>query len=232
VQRIERAIAGVTEEQPASETVKALAETYRQAGRLGQAKASAASWILDSSVQLMAGAVNSLLRCRCPLALYGGFRLGPAENQKQVAKQPSLLTSAVPTISADRLAHMSSPEALAVVQAAISLSRTHRHAPQLDVLDLVMKGHIDQVIDFCDLTATQGSLAAPAMPFGQLLAAAFDEAMTPTEWKAFTDETADTALRDGCLEIWRAYVIRRFEARYGVVVRGLPQHLARGVQSG
>jgi hypothetical protein len=46
--------------------------------------------------------------------------------------------------------------------------------------------------------------------------------MTPVEWKAFTDTAADAGLRDGCLEIWRVYVIPRFEPRYGVVVEGLP----------
>ena len=85
-----------------------------------------------------------------------------------------------------------------------------------------MRGRADQVLDFDDPAAPNGSLAAPSAPFGQLLAAAFDEAMTPTEWKAFTDAEADPGLRDGCLEIWRAYVIPRFEARYGVVVSGLP----------
>lgn len=82
-----------------------------------------------------------------------------------------------------------------------------------------MKGRIDQVIDFSDPTAPQGSLAAPAMPFGQLLAAAFDEAMTPIDWATFTGLTAEAALRDACLDIWRTHVVPRFEARYGVVVK-------------
>ena len=85
-----------------------------------------------------------------------------------------------------------------------------------------MKGHIDQVLDFTDPAAPNGSLSAPGAPFGQLLAAAFDEAMTPNEWAAFTGPTAEPALRDGCLEIWRIHVVPRFAARYGVVVRGLP----------
>ena len=76
------------------------------------------------------------------------------------------------------------------------------------------------MLDFADPAATHGSLASPCAPFGQLLAAAFDEVMTPNEWKAFTGPTADASLRDGCLEIWRVYVVPRFEARYGVVVRG------------
>ena len=69
-------------------------------------------------------------------------------------------------------------DALAVVQAAVSLTRSHPHAPALDVLDLVMRGRADQVLDFNDPAAPNGSLAAPNTPFGQLLAAAFDEAIT------------------------------------------------------
>jgi hypothetical protein len=59
-------------------------------------------------------------------------------------------------------------------------------------------------------------------PFGQMLAAAFDEVMTSNEWAAFTEPTAEEALRDECLEIWRTYVVPRFEARYGALVKGLP----------
>lgn len=117
---------------------------------------------------------------------------------------------------------MPNPEALAVVQAAAGLSRTHPHAPLLDVLDLVMKGRIDQVLDFVDPATVNGSLAAPGAPFGRLLAAAFDEAMTPNEWAALTATTAEAALRDACLGIWRTHVMPRFAARYGVVVKGLP----------
>lgn len=117
---------------------------------------------------------------------------------------------------------MPSRPASALAQAAVSLSHSHPHAPLLDVLDLVMEGHTDQPLDFAHSSSPNGSLAAPGTPFGQLLAVAFDEAMTPAEWKAFTDVEADARLREGCLEIWRVHVIPRFEARYGVVVRGLP----------
>lgn len=117
---------------------------------------------------------------------------------------------------------MPNPDAFAIVRAATSLARTHPHAPLLDVLDLVMRSRADQVLDYSDPTAPNGSLAAPAMPFGQLIAAAFDQAMTPAERKAFTGATADPGLRHGCIEIWRVSVMPRFAARYGVVVRGLP----------
>jgi hypothetical protein len=75
------------------------------------------------------------------------------------------------------------------------------------VLDLVMRGRADQLLDFSDLAAPNGTLAAPGAPFGQLLAAAFDEAMTPAEWATFTGPTADAAPRDGCMETWRVYVV-------------------------
>ena len=68
----------------------------------------------------------------------------------------------------------------------MDLARSHVPAPAIDVLDLAMKGRIRQAVDFTDPTAENGSLAAPGAPFGQLLAAAFDEAMTPNEWAAFT----------------------------------------------
>ena len=123
-------------------------------------------------------------------------------------------------MAAGRLAGMPDPNADAIVQTTVNLPRTHRYAPALDVLDLVMCGRADQVLDFSDPAAPHGSLAAPGAPFSQLLAAAFDEAMTPIEWAAFMDLTADASLREGCLEIWRVYVVPRFEARYGVVVRG------------
>ena len=70
---------------------------------------------------------------------------------------------------------MPCPDALAVVQAAVSLTRTHPHAPALDVLDLVMRGRADQVLDFDDPAAPNGSLGAPSAAFGQLLAGAFDD---------------------------------------------------------
>jgi hypothetical protein len=59
----------------------------------------------------------------------------------------------------------------------------------MDVLDLVTRGRSDQVLDFGDPAAQNRSLAAPGTPFGQLLAAAFDEAMTAREWAAFTGPT-------------------------------------------
>jgi hypothetical protein len=60
---------------------------------------------------------------------------------------------------------MPNPDALVVVQAAVSLTRSHPHALAIDVLDLVMKGRIGQGLGFTDPTEVNGSLeAAPGAP--------------------------------------------------------------------
>jgi hypothetical protein len=71
--------------------------------------------------------------------------------------------------------------------AAVNLTSTHPHAPALQGLEPFMRGRADQVLDFADSAAPNGSLAAPGAPFGQRLAAAFDEAMTASpSWPAVT----------------------------------------------
>jgi hypothetical protein len=101
-----------------------------------------------------------------------------------------------------------------IVLSALALRKSHAAAPLIEVFDIVMKGRAGQVLDF-------GVDAEPASEFGQLIAEAFDESMTPNEWAAFTGPDADTKLRTGCLSIWRTYVLPRFAARYGVLVVGL-----------
>lgn len=96
---------------------------------------------------------------------------------------------------------MANPDATAVVIAAVDLTRTHPHAPALDVLDRVMNGRIDQALDFADPTAMNGSLANPSSPLGRLLAAAFDEAMTANEWATFAGPGCGPGLRDAYLEV-------------------------------
>ena len=89
--------------------------------------------------------------------------------------------------------------AAALIDAMMKLRRSHAHAPPSDVLDLVLEGR----------------------EFGQVLAAAFDECMTPLEWAMFTGPNADPALHDGCLASWRIYAIARFESRYAVTAPGV-----------
>jgi hypothetical protein len=117
---------------------------------------------------------------------------------------------------------VSNPDALAVIDASVSLTRSHPSAPALDVLDLVMKGRQGQTLNFIEVGVRNCSLAAPSSDFGQLVARAFDTAMSPAEWAAFTAPTADPMLRDACLDVWRDEVFGRFCARYGVTVQGLP----------
>lgn len=55
-----------------------------------------------------------------------------------------------------------------------------------------MRGRELQVLDFSDTAASNGSLAAPGTPFGQLLAAASDEAndgvvLVGRRWRSASD---------------------------------------------
>lgn len=117
---------------------------------------------------------------------------------------------------------MPNPAAIAVVTAAISLTRTHGHAPPLDILDIVMQGLGGQTLDFADSGARHCSLVDPAESFGQLVAAGLDKGMYPEEWVAFTSDRADPRLRDACMGVWRDEVLPKLAARFAVTVRGGP----------
>lgn len=118
---------------------------------------------------------------------------------------------------------MANPDARAVVDTAVSLSISHPHAPARDVLALALQGRAGQVLDFGDTAAPLGSLAAPVEPFGQLVAAAYDQAMTPDEWKLFTGPDAHPKLRMACLMAWRSDVTPKMAIEHGVTVIGLPE---------
>ena len=117
---------------------------------------------------------------------------------------------------------MACAEALAVVSDTAALRRSHAHAPALDTLDIVMRRRSGQTLNFLELGAPHGSLAAPSTPFGQVVAAAFDRGMSPDEWIEMTSERAHARLRGACLDVWREEVLPKFEQRYGVTVNGLP----------
>lgn len=95
-----------------------------------------------------------------------------------------------------------------IAAAAAALRKSHPKAPALDVLDLVVQGH--------DGLSFPADLVHPRAPFGQLLAEAFDTAMTPADWHDWTGPLADPQARDALLAIWRTYVLPRFVSRYGV----------------
>lgn len=118
---------------------------------------------------------------------------------------------------------MANSEALAVIDAAVSLSRSHPSAPAIDVLDLVMTGHQGQTLNFIEVGVRIYSLAAPSTEFGQIVAKALDRGMDAAEWVAFTGDKADPVQRDACLDVWRDEIFGvRFCGRYGVTVQGLP----------
>jgi len=93
--------------------------------------------------------------------------------------------------------------------AAITVRASHPAAPALDVLDLVLRGR-----QLAPLNSAAEWLA-PATPFGQIIAEAFDHAMTPAEWAAWTSDVADPSLRVALHGIWALYILPRFAARYG-----------------
>jgi len=91
--------------------------------------------------------------------------------------------------------------------AALHLRRAHPDASALLVLDLAAQVALPSLL---------GSVALhPTSPFGQVVAAAFDTAMTPAEWQAWAGEGAERTIADALLRIWCEEVIPRFEARYG-----------------
>jgi len=59
---------------------------------------------------------------------------------------------------------------------------------------------------------------APGAPFGQVVAAAFDRAMSPADWAAWAGPPTDPALQSAALKAWREVVLPAFVARYGLEV--------------
>jgi hypothetical protein len=90
---------------------------------------------------------------------------------------------------------------------AVELHRALPSAPALDVLDRAMRRPVPQLID--------QSLMHPASPFGQMIAAAFDTAMTPEEWSAWAGEGAEHTIQDALLRVWNDEVLPKFRSRYG-----------------
>lgn len=99
----------------------------------------------------------------------------------------------------------------AIAGTAAALRKTHPTAPALDVLDLVMRGAGSGL-------ALSADLLHPREPLGQILAESFDNGMAPEDWFNWTGPKADPLARDALLAIWRAEVLARFAARYGVQI--------------
>ncbi len=101
-----------------------------------------------------------------------------------------------------------------LASAAVALTHSHPNAPALDVLDVVLSGHAGASVD------PSAAWLQPAAPFGQVLAAAFDRAMSPTDWAAWSVPPADPAMRAALASVWRDVVLGAFVARYGLTVGG------------
>ena len=101
---------------------------------------------------------------------------------------------------------MPDPIALSVVNEALALRTSHGHASALDVLDLVMQGRQDCLLDF-------GEHMLPPAPFALLVAEAVGDAMSAAEWETFTGPKADANLRSTlqlqfALNVWPKFLQR------------------------
>jgi hypothetical protein len=114
------------------------------------------------------------------------------------------------------------PDAVALIESAVDLTRSHPSARPFDVLDLVMKGRQEQTLNFIEIGVRSASLADPGSDLGQVVARAFETAMDLAEWSALASPTADPILRDACLNGWRDEAVGRVCARHGVLVERRP----------
>lgn len=103
-----------------------------------------------------------------------------------------------------------------VARAAVALRKSHPHAPALEVLDVVMRQRAGCLADF------GADQLDPGSPFGQIVAEAFDRAMTPAEWAVVTDSHADPVLVGALRSVWAREVLPRFAANYGLAWRASP----------
>jgi hypothetical protein len=93
------------------------------------------------------------------------------------------------------------------VDAALALSRSHPHAPAIDVLNVALQGVDRQTLDF-------GPDGLPPAPFAMLVVVAHDNTvLTLEEWGWLANPKIDPKLATALLEIWRNTVWPRFMAQ-------------------
>jgi hypothetical protein len=107
-------------------------------------------------------------------------------------------------------------EAQRLAAEALALRQSHPQAPALDVLLLVFNGR--QGLRFPMPGSVDSPLTGPRSAFGQVIAAAFDQGMTPEDWLAMTGPRADPKLVAALLQIWCTYVLPSFAARFGCLL--------------
>jgi hypothetical protein len=104
---------------------------------------------------------------------------------------------------------MHDPIALAIVSESLALRASHPHAPASDVLDLVMRGRKDCLVDF-------GDHMLPPAPFALLVVEAMGDHMSAAEWEAFTGPNADASLRATLQLQYALNVWPKFLERYSI----------------
>lgn len=93
--------------------------------------------------------------------------------------------------------------------AALLMAELQRAMPGLQAIELLDEAmHRRPQLD--------STLLHPASPFGQVIAAAFDDAMTPDEWDAWAGEGAERLLQESLLRLWNEEVLPKFRSRYGL----------------
>ena len=97
-----------------------------------------------------------------------------------------------------------------VVRAAVGLRRSHPQAPPLDILDACFRQRTGSLADLGP------DALNPCGEFGQLLAAAFDHGMEPSDWRMLEQPRMLPTLRDALKQAWQQYVVGPFCARYGI----------------
>lgn len=97
--------------------------------------------------------------------------------------------------------------------------RVHARRPRaspLTVLDFVLRDIKDADVDM------GAAWIQPAAPFGQLLAAALDNIMLPTEWANGCSCPTDERWRYAVTLVWRSTVLEAFAARFNLQLMGAP----------
>lgn len=97
-----------------------------------------------------------------------------------------------------------------IADRVVRLRRSHPQAPAIDAFDVVFDGVAGEGLVFGE------GLTSPWTPFGQAIAAAFDDVMTAQDWMNLTGIEAASDLRTQLLPVWDLYVLSRFRERYGV----------------
>lgn len=110
---------------------------------------------------------------------------------------------------------MKDSTAARIVSTALSLRRDYPLATALEVLDMAFEGMHRAQLDFTDRNLPHGDHTDPREPFGQLLAAAVDDAMSPEAWVNLLATAEDPA---PLLDWWRGTAIGvKFAERYSLL---------------